>query len=71
MGHFYHYKNFIIQVYLVTGGTDGITGALTSTEILVSGAESWTEVAGQLPKPLMGLRKTLKIWKPCLKTSKL
>jgi len=43
------------MVYLVTGGTDGITGALTSTEILVSGAESWTEVAGQLPKPLMGL----------------
>ena len=46
---------YLTQVYLVTGGTG--TGFRTiSTEILVSGATSWTQV-GDLPTvPITGLR---------------
>ena len=42
-----------MQVYLVTGGYD--TGYLSSTELLVHGASSWTS-SGPLPSPRRYLR---------------
>ena len=42
-----------VQVYLLTGGYD--TGYLSSTELLVHGASSWTS-SGPLPSPRRYLR---------------
>ena len=38
-------------VYLVTGGSEGTNYAMSSTEVLTSGAKSW-RVVGDLPIPL-------------------
>ena len=53
-GHYVNNDNKI--VYLVTGGADLDTyQALSSTEILISGSETWLEV-GDLPVPLVAMQ---------------
>ena len=49
----YYKKN--LQVYLVTGGVDTNQGALSSTELLLPSATSWTASA-DLPYPRYRLR---------------
>ena len=44
-----------IQVYLVTGGDDGRSDRLSSTEVLTNGDNSW-KVVGELPQTMSGMR---------------
>ena len=52
-GHYINNDN--VLVYLVTGGTNRLAATISSTEILVSGSESWREV-GNLPLPMHSMK---------------
>ena len=45
----------IFQTFLVTGGYDGLSDILSSTELLVETDSAWV-LAGNLPTPRAGLR---------------
>ena len=51
-----YYRTIIIfQTYLVAGGSPGLGGWLSSTELLVETASAWV-YTGELPSPRDGLR---------------